>query len=215
MGNKYSIICVDNVSYDPWQATGPTPSPETLAHGLANLCRYSGHVFRTLSVAEHSIWIALNLACNGTDNPEFKRTADLLGSGCIDIFLDDLPRTKATLALTGLCHDVSESWGLVDLPSPIGRHPEMKPYKDAHERASKRLCLAWGVPPPPWPKEVLDADHAILGAESAIRPRNTLNLPPWPNLDLAGKHDLSIFGYKYIRDAWIKLFYYLRDGVTK
>jgi hypothetical protein len=56
------------------QPSGPTPSPATIAHGLARLCRYGGHVNREgiYSVAEHCIWIAMHIACGGSDNTMFE-----------------------------------------------------------------------------------------------------------------------------------------------
>lgn len=218
--SRYTVILYDGVRYDPWSPEGPAPSPETIAWGLANLNRYGGHTSRPLSVAEHSIWIALHIACGGSDNELFQYAADALAGNNLNWLsvFKTVPHIRVTQSLFGLIHDTAEGAGLVDVPSPVGRHAAMIPYKDAHDRCTVWLCNAWGVQPPPWPSIVKEIDHAVLGAEMAIRPSVKLSngdyVPPWPNLDLAGKHDLSLLSTKYIREAWVSAFYTLRNLAT-
>lgn len=212
---NYTVVLVDAVRYDPWDPSGPAPSPETVAHGLSNLNRYGGHTMRPLSVAEHSIFIALYIACKGSDNSAFRVAARALADGddrWVSVF-GKITSERAKVALLGLIHDCPEGCGLVDVPSPVGRHPEMAEYKKAHERCMEWLSEAWDIPPPPWPDEVKAVDTSILGAEVAIRPAGTVvmdetgkALPQWPGLDLAFLHNLSLQGAKYIRDAWVSAF---------
>ena len=209
--NRYKIRMIDSVLYDPWSPSGPTPSPETVAHGLANLCRYGGHVTRRYSVAEHSIWVALHLACNGADNDAFRTAANAIAAGNAKEAFYVTPPDRARLALCGLVHDAPEGCGLVDVPGPIGRHEEMREYQNAHERCIKWLCDGWGISGyAECYDQVKAVDIAILGAELAIRPVGAMghdgsgeDIPPWSGLDLAIEHDLSLYGHKYIHGAWV------------
>lgn len=221
MDNRYKVRLIDSALYDPWSPSGPAPNPETIAHGLSHLCRYSGHVKRFYSVAEHSLWIALNLACDGSDNDLFRDAANTIAAGeCTNAFNICQP-DRARVALLGLCHDAAEACGLVDLPSPIGAHEEMAPYKQAHVRCTDWLCKEWGVEQSEeLHKRVKAVDYAILGAEIAIRPidaetrdGNGEQVPPWPNLDLATQHDLSMLGTKYVRRAWLSAYATLKGMV--
>lgn len=218
--NKYKCRLRDGHLYDPWLAEGPAPSPETIAWGLAGLNRYGAHTLRHLSVAEHSLWIAICISCNGHENKVFKKIADLLGQGLTKHALTFLPKDNAENALFGLTHDCPEATGLVDVPSPITRHIEMTAYKAAHDRCARWLSVAWGIQPPPWPAIVKETDHSILGAEMAIRPKSEDQatgsgeiIPPWPNLNLWGWHDLSRYGTAFVREAWISAFYALKNIV--
>lgn len=209
--NKHKIRFLDGVLYDPFYPSGPAPSPEVIGHGLAHLCRYSGQIKRFYSVGEHSIWIALNLACGGSDNDQFKDAANSLAAGISDGIFDVCPLERAPAALLGLVHDASEAAGLVDVPSPIGSRPEMVEYKAAHDRCMTWLCDAWGVQHSSYlHDQVKEIDTSILGAEFAIRPvgvdergGNGEQLPLWPNLDLEVQHDLSMLSLRYVRKAWV------------
>ncbi len=77
----------------------PTPEMiciEDIAHGLSNLCRFSGQTSRFYSVGQHSI-VASQVALAVTPSSE--------------------PRRRE-IALAALMHDASESY-IVDVPTPI------------------------------------------------------------------------------------------------
>lgn len=94
---------------------------EDIAHGLARLCRYGGHVddVGIYSVAQHSCYVS-----------------DLL---------------PPELKLWGLLHDASEALGLVDVPHPVKIDPAMAGYRAAEERLERaiaeRFGLVWPRPP--------------------------------------------------------------------
>ena len=224
MGNddeKYKVCLIDGMHYDPFYPSGPTPLPETVAYGLAHLCRYGGHVYRPYTVAEHCIWVAMHLACGGSDNILFEAGAHELATGYFDwarVF-DYAGPVKARLALLGLVHDAPEGCGLVDVTGPVLRNVEMLEYKEAHKRCEAWLFDGWGIEKATVEehKIVKTIDTAILGAELALRAPNATAyydngdpVIPWLRLSLARKHDLSRLGSKAIREAWTSAFHRLR-----
>ncbi|BBK30286.1 hypothetical protein EDC65_2268 [Stella humosa] len=106
--------------------------PEDIAHALAMICRWGGHVRDFYSVAEHSVLVA-----TAVENRWPKR-------------LD--------LHLWALLHDAAEAY-VGDVTAPLGR---LLPDHAAVERAvfaavAERFCL-----PPVLPAEVRVVDAAIL-----------------------------------------------------
>lgn len=217
--NRFRVRLVDGKLYDPWSPSGPVPEPETVAYGLARLCRYGGHVRRSYSVAEHSIWIALNLACGGHDNEAFEKAAYGIMNAHTEAFFVT-PPDRAQLALFGLIHDAPEGCGLVDVPGPVLRHEEMKAYKQAHDCCIAWLCDGWGIPKPPWPKEVKETDISILGAEMNIRPfvydaeepGSGEDLQEWPRIDLAEKS--CLWDPLYTGATWLNAFKVLKHIIN-
>lgn len=217
---RFMVRLIDGKLYDPWSPSGEPPSPETVAHGLARLCRYGGHVRRDngiYSVAEHCLWIALYLACEGTNNYEFCQTADDLAAGEGVEWGRITKKRDAYSALLGLIHDAPEGCGLVDVCGPALRHKEMDEYRRAHDRCQAWLRLGWRIAKPESEARIKDVDRAILGAEMAIRPvvfgerrGGGEDLPPWPNLDLAGRHNLSRHGIDYVAARWVSAFKQLK-----
>lgn len=76
---------------------------QDIAHALAHICRFAGHVRRFYSVAEHSVHVS-NIVLEKTKDPN--------------------------LALYGLLHDASEAY-LVDIPHPVKKG--LKQYKELEE----------------------------------------------------------------------------------
>lgn len=111
---------------------------EDIAHALSMQCRYTGHVKKFLSVAEHSYNV-----CN-------------LLSG------EDLVGKSQQLA--GLLHDASEAY-ITDLSRPIKvLTPVGPPYYEIEDRIMRvianKFCFSW-----PMSKEVKNADNLMLFAE--------------------------------------------------
>lgn len=220
---KMKVRLIDGVLYDPWSPEGPAPTPATVAHGLANLNRYGGHTKRPYSVAEHSIWVALYLAFEGTSSLFYKAAASLAAGehGWEHLLSHETLSHRQQLALFGLVHDVPEGCGLVDVPGPILRHAEMAEYKRAHERCMAWICRDWGIAPPEeWPSEVKAADVAILGAELTIRPDNATghdgsgeDIPRWPGFDLRTTHDLSWMTHARMKHTWLAAYSALTGGL--
>lgn len=141
----------------PWIQTFPgnrrmdflEPKPEQIdirdiAHHLAHVCRYTGAVARTYSVAEHSVRVAMYLL-QGAPEPT---TPGL---------------TRQRAACYGLMHDASEAY-LGDVSSPIKRLPEMEGYRKIEERLQRAIYNMVGLTDPE-PFEVRHADLVLLATE--------------------------------------------------
>ena len=120
-----------------------SPSPEDIriddiAHGLANICRYSGACDKRYSVAEHSVHVAWWL---------YRHAG---------------PQT----ALAGLLHDAPEALsGFGDVGRPVKVHvPVIKQIEDGIWRLA--VAPAFGLPAE-LPRAVKEADDRIIGDEVA------------------------------------------------
>jgi uncharacterized protein len=83
------IQLADGSMFAPLAPNPEGMSPEAIACGLANACRFGGQTRRYYSVAQHSVLVAA-LAPNGIDVQEY-----------------------------ALLHDAEEAFGLPDLPTPM------------------------------------------------------------------------------------------------
>ncbi len=110
---------------------------EDIAHALSNQCRFSGHVKKHYSVAEHSVRVSRLLQAYGQP-PEIQ--------------------------LWGLLHDASEAY-LVDIPSPLKHTPVFKAYRAAEKRLQAAICERFGLPKK-HPKQVKLADAILLATEA-------------------------------------------------
>ncbi len=104
-----------------------------IAHSLARLCRYNGHVGGFLSVARHSMWVAGHLMAQGHDTQT---------------------------VLQGLLHDGAEAY-LSDIPRPIKRAPELANFREIDAAMDEAVMTAFGLPFP-IPEVVMDADRYVL-----------------------------------------------------
>ncbi|NNH56880.1 hypothetical protein HLI01_08670 [Rhizobium laguerreae] len=111
---------------------------ESIAHGLAHICRYSGAGDRHMSVAEHCTLIARHLAA----------------------------RYDTATALAGLLHDAPEALsGFGDVGRPVkGRAPIISETEDGIYR--KAIAPRFGLPLD-IPAEVHEADNRIIADEIA------------------------------------------------
>lgn len=89
-----------------------------IAHSLSNQCRFAGHVSEFYSVAQHSVYVAEQIAKS---------------------------RSKTT-ALWGLLHDASEAY-LVDLPKPLKMAAGFgEGYRKAEEQVMIAVCSKFHLP---------------------------------------------------------------------
>lgn len=105
------------------------------AHVLSQICRYGGNLETSYSVAQHSVLVS-----------------------------QLLEKIYPPAAMWGLLHDIGESLGLGDLPTPIKKL--LPDYIELEKRVLRvvadRFKLPW-----PWPKSVDLANQSVLYREQA------------------------------------------------
>lgn len=124
-----------------------------IAHALANLCRYTGHVESFYSVAQHSVLVS-------------------------EAAQDRLARPHEThqmaqMGLEGLLHDASEAY-LGDVARPVKNNSDVGAlYHDAEDRLMHVISEKYGTT---WPIPAIVewADHLLLRTEQR-------DLMPYPN----------------------------------
>lgn len=121
----------------------PFPEPESIkiqdiAHGLSQVCRFSGQCSHFYSVAQHSLNMAIELHKRGCG-----------------------PR----LLLLGLLHDASEAY-IGDIPSPLKRL--IPAYREIEKTLQQAIWTGLHITPPAqWEKAVIKrADELLLGYEA-------------------------------------------------
>lgn len=116
-----------------------------IAHALSNTCRYTGHVKRFFSVAEHSVRCSLLTEQRA------------LAAG--------LPEQAARyLAQRALVHDASEAY-LCDIARPLKEQPQFAPYLIAEAKLQAVILESLGLPVTEDPPEVREADLIMLATE--------------------------------------------------
>ncbi len=96
---------------------------EDIAHSLSMQCRFTGHVVKFYSVAEHSFLVS--------------RIAEQFGG-----VLNGDPNM---LGLWGLLHDASEAY-LSDVAHPIKHDPEFKKYRAAEKKLQAVIARKFHLP---------------------------------------------------------------------
>lgn len=134
---------------------------EDIVMSLSRLCRFNGHVSRTISVAEHSIKVAA--------------MAEHLIS--LEVAAGNLSEQHAyQAALHGLMHDAHEAY-LGDIIGPIKKciiHAMGETWETVEGRVQAAILEAYGIaPPPPEVEEaVCMADKFALYCESLVLKAN-------------------------------------------
>lgn len=108
-----------------------------IAHALSMKCRFNGHCKDFYSVAQHSIYVALECKKKWPD--------------------------KSELALWGLLHDSGEAY-LPDIPRPI-KNMNIGILKECEENILKMIVEKYGLSFPE-PEEIKIVDTALLATES-------------------------------------------------
>lgn len=132
--------------------------PADIAHALAHLCRYAGHVDRFYSVAEHCVLMSLWLRDQGRS--EAIQLEALLHDGT-EAYVVDVPRPlKINLpdyraAEAGVQRAVWERFGLpvqrivgapaVPIESPLVKEADTRILLDERNELMSRTQHAWGV----------------------------------------------------------------------
>lgn len=127
-----SMRLVSGRKVNPLRLTADEVSIDDIAHSLARLCRFNGHVSGFLSVARHSLWVAERLREVG----------------------------RTDLELTGLLHDAAEAY-LGDMIRPLKHGDVGEVYRVAEERVEAAVAERFGLEHP-WPAAVKEADTWVL-----------------------------------------------------
>jgi uncharacterized protein len=145
---------VDVVSPDP-----KTIEVTDIAWALSRQARFAGHTMseEIWNVAQHCVFVVelielvLDPAGNGRQLHESLaewlsgKTYEYACDGSIDHVL-----------LHALMHDAAEAY-LIDLPSPVKRHPALRgPYKELEVGVNKAIFLGLNMPP------ITSAEHEII-----------------------------------------------------
>lgn len=121
---------------------------EDIAHALAHICRFNGHVRRFYSVAQHCVMVS-----------RFVRPpASLRAHG------EALDRLERIYALEGLVHDTPEAY-LGDMTGPVKHAAEMRLYRSADDTLLRVIRESFGLTGAQ-PPEVKQIDHLILQDEA-------------------------------------------------
>lgn len=149
---------------------------EVIAHHLAAKCRYAGAVRHPIdmrrifySVAEHSVYVALDLALQGHDD---------------------------RMVAIGLLHDASEAYN-GDLIRPLKYDPYFAdPFKVVEERNERAICERFSLPYP-FPAPVKASDEAVTAAEvKQIVPKS--DDEEWESGRLHDDHRIAPFTIKML-----------------
>lgn len=105
-----------------------------IAHALSHVCRFTGHVSRFYSVAEHSILVASVI-------DEWTLGVGYMARG----LLGKVVRTpKGQAVAHGLMHDASEAF-LADIAAPVKRLPAFAEYRKLEEHVQSTIESAFGI----------------------------------------------------------------------
>lgn len=122
-GKKINLLSPDPYSIDI----------RDIAHGLSQVCRFSGQCCHFYSVAQHSLNMAIELHKRGCG-----------------------PR----LQLLGLLHDATEAY-IGDMPSPLKQL--MPTYREIEKRLEKAIWTGLHITPPAqWEKDIIKRTDELL-----------------------------------------------------
>jgi len=119
-----------------------------IAHALALVCRFTGHVRSFYSVAEHSVRVSMLAEKYAERNAPTDKARALM------------------VAKWGLIHDASEAY-LADIASPIKSQPVFALYREAEKRLQTMIAVACGLPAEE-PPEVKEADRIMCATEAHV-----------------------------------------------
>lgn len=122
-----------------------------IAQALSNICRFTGHVRRFYSVAQHCVLVSQHVEADARENGW----------------------AVSYLAMWGLLHDAAEAY-VCDIARPVKHLPALAPYREAEDRVMRSVCEAFNLNPSE-PAIVKHHDRRALRTE-----QRDLMPPPCP-----------------------------------
>lgn len=158
MNRKGDWICTSTgIEFWPLDPRPDEIQIEDIAHALANVCRFGGHVRAFYSVAQHSVLVARYV---------------------IDRRLPD----GGVAAKQALLHDAAEAY-IGDMVRPLKR--QLPDYKEAENLIWQAIAVRFGLPSKLHPL-VKEADEVLVATEAfALMPR--ASVLRWMNAGLASQ----------------------------
>jgi 5'-deoxynucleotidase YfbR-like HD superfamily hydrolase len=118
---------------------------EDIAHALSMLCRYTGHVQRFYSVAEHSAYVCTSMA-------DRLKAAGMSGRP-----------GNSNLLRWALLHDAAEAY-VGDMTRPLKHQAEMTLFREVESRVQTAITTHFGLVGQE-PALVREIDKQIIGSE--------------------------------------------------
>ncbi|SIO37626.1 hypothetical protein SAMN05444166_4205 [Singulisphaera sp. GP187] len=132
---------------------------EDIAHALAHMCRFNGHVSEFYSVAEHSVRVARRVA---ETHPAQDRSEHWFGLKRVlygEFWSEELQ-------YHALMHDTTEAF-ICDLARPFKQLPEFAFYREIEHKLMVHIANAFGFPDGyPFHPAIKNADEVLLGTEA-------------------------------------------------
>lgn len=130
---------------------------DDIAHALSHICRFTGHVSRFYSVAEHSVRVAWRIT---ETHPALMESEHWHGKRRVNYG----EFSGEELAYAGLMHDATEAY-LCDMARPFKQLDEFAFYRKAEDDLMVHLASAFGFKFP-FHAAVKAADEVLLGTEA-------------------------------------------------
>lgn len=123
--NPHALITHTGIEFDPFDVKPGDVCIEDIAHALARICRFGGHVECPVfhSVAAHSSRVSFRCGVNT----------------CAEV------ENTALYELNGLLHDATEAY-LGDIVRPLKYRPEFTFYQEVEEKLNIEIMSQLGVP---------------------------------------------------------------------
>jgi hypothetical protein len=163
---------------------------EDIAHGLSNLCRFSGQTKEFYSVSQHSILASHAIVL-------------------LDGFLDLTAQQRERMQLVALLHDASEAF-IVDVPTMI--KAELPRYKEIEAGVMRAVARKFDL-------DIALFDHPLIHEADAVmlatEKRDFMGPEPKPWIDLPKPYGGRIFPMepKQAKQSFLERFTEL-GGVT-
>lgn len=165
----YRIMQCNGQFIDPFAMTPAEVDIKVIASALSKICRFTGHLKKFYSVAQHSVHVAERIMHQVYDNDKYT------------------PKEAKAMVLAALVHDGSEAY-IADIASPVKRHRSMEAYRAIEQQIQMAVDQRFLIRLlPVCTRKLIDtADRDLCGLE-AIQ-LGGWDIRNWPNMPLPSFH---------------------------